>query len=156
MLGGEADPAARYIAPTVLDGLDADADAVREELFGPILPIVPLDDADAFIRLQRERPKPLALYGFARDRRVLDRIERETSSGAFGRNVAVAHLQVSGLPFGGVGASGYGAYHGRRSFDAFSHAKAVLAKPSRPDTLLLVTPPLSTARRVIIRRLLAR
>lgn len=154
--GGDVDPDVRYVAPTVLSPVDPDAASVTEELFGPILPIVPLDGLDAFCQLQRDRPKPLALYAFARDRAVLDRIERETTSGAFGRNVAVAHLQVPGLPFGGVGESGYGAYHGRRSFDVFSHRKAVLSKPTVPDTLRLVTPPITPAKRALIRGLITR
>ncbi|GAA2172554.1 aldehyde dehydrogenase family protein [Agrococcus versicolor] len=156
IVGGDVDRDARYVAPTFLADVAVDAPAVTEETFGPILPIVPLTDVDAFVALQRDRPKPLALYAFAGDRSVLDRIERETSSGAFGRNVALAHIMVRGLPFGGVGASGHGAYHGRRSFDLFSHAKAVLAKPTRPDTLALVIPPITERKRAVIRRLLLR
>lgn len=156
LTGGEVSTAERYIAPTVLDRVSADAPSVREEIFGPVLPIVTVDGLDRFLDIQRDRPKPLAAYGFARSKRVLDRIERTTSSGAFGRNVAVVHLQVPGLPFGGVGTSGYGAYHGKRSFDAFTHDKAVLAKPTFPDTLRLIIPPLSGWRRALIRRLIAR
>ncbi|QCR18963.1 aldehyde dehydrogenase family protein [Agrococcus sp. SGAir0287] len=155
VVGGEVDRDARYVAPTLLADVAIDAPAVTEETFGPILPIVPLASVEAFAALQRERPKPLALYAFG-DRGVLDRLERTTSSGAFGRNVAVAHVMVRGLPFGGVGASGHGAYHGRRSFDLFSHAKAVLAKPTRPETLALVFPPITEAKREVIRRLVLR
>lgn len=155
-LGGAHDAEARYLAPTVLDHVDAEAPSVAEEIFGPILPIVPLDGVDTFVALQRDRPKPLALYAFAGERGVLDRIERETTSGAFGRNVAVAHLQVPGLPFGGVGSSGHGAYHGKRGFDAFSHDKAILSKPTFPDTLQLVTPPITATKRALIRGLITR
>ncbi|MFC7430700.1 MULTISPECIES: aldehyde dehydrogenase family protein [unclassified Agrococcus] len=156
IVGGQVDRDARYLAPTLLGDVAPDAPAVTEETFGPILPIVPLDGVDAFLALQRDRPKPLALYAFAGDRRVLDRLERETTSGAFGRNVAVAHVMVRGLPFGGVGSSGHGAYHGRRTFDLFSHEKAVLAKPTRPETMSLVFPPITAGKRAVVRRLLLR
>ncbi len=156
ILGGEVDRDARYLAPTLLGDVAADAPVVTEETFGPVLPIVPLQGVDAFVALQRDRPKPLALYAFAGDRSVLDRLERETTSGAFGRNVAVAHVMVRGLPFGGVGASGHGAYHGRRTFDLFSHEKAVLAKPTRPETMSLVFPPITAGKRQVVRRLLLR
>ncbi|MFT4235162.1 MAG: aldehyde dehydrogenase family protein [Microbacterium sp.] len=154
--GGDVEVDARFVAPTILTGVAQDAASVTEEIFGPILPVLEADGVSEFIEAQRARPRPLALYAFAQNRRVLDRIERETVSGGYGRNVAVAHLQVTGLPFGGVGASGYGAYHGKRSFDAFTHAKAVLAKPAHPDTLRVIIPPVTPTRRTIIRRLLTR
>lgn len=155
IVGGQVDAADRYVAPTLLGDVAHDAPVVTEETFGPILPVVPLASADAFVALQRDRPKPLALYAFGA-RGVLDRLERDTTSGAFGRNVAVAHVMVRGLPFGGVGASGHGGYHGRRSFDLFSHAKAVLSKPTRPETLSLVFPPITDGKREVIRRLILR
>lgn len=155
-VGGESDRGDRYIAPTVFSNVPTSARGLTEEIFGPILPIAPLDTVDEFIAVQRARPTPLAIYGFAARAAPLDLIERQTSSGAFGRNIAVAQLQVGGLPFGGVGASGYGAYRGRRSFEAFSHAKAVLAKPTRPDTLRIAIPPFSPRRSALIRRLITR
>ncbi|GEK78790.1 aldehyde dehydrogenase family protein [Agrococcus baldri] len=139
--GGEHDAADRYFAPTILTDVDEQAPVMQEEIFGPILPVLPVDGVDDFIAATRDAPKPLALYVFARDRDALARVERETSSGALGRNVVVAHTGAPGLPFGGVGASGMGGYHGKHSFEAFSHRKAVLVKPASLDTLRLIYPP---------------
>ncbi|PSL36425.1 aldehyde dehydrogenase (NAD+) [Labedella gwakjiensis] len=155
-VGGTVDRAARYIAPTVVDGTRLDSALMEEEIFGPILPIVHVQDLDEAIRVIRSREKPLALYVFSSSREVERRILRETSSGAVGIGVPSAHLLVPGLPFGGVGASGSGAYHGKRSFDTFTHEKAVLRKPLSPDTVALVYPPFTARREGFIRRVIAR
>jgi aldehyde dehydrogenase (NAD+) len=102
----------------------------------------------------RGRDKPLALYVFARDRDAVRRVERETSSGSIGVNVAVAHVGAASLPFGGVGESGTGAYHGKHSFDAFSHRKPVLSKPTALDTLRVIYPPFSPRRGRLAKRIL--
>lgn len=152
--GGRADASTRYLAPTVLTELDADAPALAEEIFGPILPVVVVADASEAITRIRAGDKPLALSVFSADAAVRRRFLRETSSGAVGFDVAVAHLSVPGLPFGGVGESGSGAYHGRRGFEAFGHEKSVLAKPLAPDTLRLIYPPFTEAKRRFARGLL--
>lgn len=144
--GGKVDRDARYIAPTVLYGTRPDAAVMKEEIFGPILPILVVRDADAAIRFINSRPKPLAAYVFSRDHAVRFAFERRTSSGALGFNLPLGHLLSSRLPFGGVGLSGMGAYHGKAGFDTFSHIKTVVVKPQFPDTLRAVYPPFTEAK----------
>ncbi|MFC8201954.1 aldehyde dehydrogenase family protein [Streptomyces sp. NPDC057298] len=129
VVGGDSDRATKYIAPTVLADVEPDAPVMREEIFGPVLPIVTvpgLDDAIGFIN---DRDKPLALYVFTESDVTRERLAEETSSGGLGFGLPLAHLTVSDLPFGGVGESGMGNYHGRYSIETFSHRKAVLEKP---------------------------
>jgi aldehyde dehydrogenase (NAD+) len=153
-VGGEHDAAARYLAPTVLTEVAPGSPVMAEEIFGPILPILPVDGLDEAIRLIRSGDTPLALYVFTSSATVRRRILTETSSGAVGFGVPAAHLAVAGLPFGGVGGSGMGAYHGERSLRTFSHEKAVLRKPLAPDTLQLVYPPYTEAKDTFARGLL--
>ena len=140
-VGGRSEAASRYLAPTVLVDVPRDSAVMGEEIFGPVLPIVAVDGLDDAIAFIRSGDKPLALYVFSERRDVRRRILTETSSGAVGFGVPAAHLAVGGLPFGGVGESGSGAYHGRRSLETFSHEKAVLSKALAPDTLQLIYPP---------------
>ncbi|MEU6385953.1 aldehyde dehydrogenase family protein [Streptomyces bauhiniae] len=128
-VGGGSDRTHKYIAPTVLADVAPDAPVMREEIFGPILPIVTVPDLDAAVDFINDRDKPLALYVFTDSDSTRDRIAAETSSGGLGHGLPLAHLTVSDLPFGGVGESGMGNYHGRYSLDTFSHRKAVLSKP---------------------------
>ncbi|KQM15636.1 aldehyde dehydrogenase [Plantibacter sp. Leaf171] len=153
VIGGVVDASQRYIAPTVVNGVDASAAIMQEEIFGPILPILHVSGLEQAIAHIRAGEKPLALYVFSDDATTRRRFTRDTSSGALAFGVPAAHLMVPGLPFGGVGASGMGAYHGRHSFDTFSHAKAVFSKPLSPDTLSLVYPPFTEARDRIVRLL---
>ncbi len=102
---------------------------MAEEIFGPILPIVEVEDLDRAIAFINDREKPLALYAFTESGTTRDRLVSETSSGGVGFGLPVAHLTVSDLPFGGVGESGMGRYHGHYSLETFSHRKAVLDKP---------------------------
>jgi len=139
-LGGETDKASKYIAPTVLTGVDADAAVMREEIFGPVLPVVTYGAIEEAITFINARPKPLALYLFAKSSQTQDEVIEATSSGGACINDVVMHLAVPDLPFGGVGASGMGAYHGRTSFDAFSHAKSVLTKSNYLDVPLRYPP----------------
>ncbi|MFC5654871.1 aldehyde dehydrogenase family protein [Streptomyces nogalater] len=128
-VGGVGDRATKYLAPTVLADVDPDSPVMREEIFGPILPIVTVSGLDEAIGFINDRDKPLALYVFSESDETRARIAAETSSGGLGYGLPVAHLTVSDLPFGGVGESGMGNYHGRYSIETFSHRKAVLAKP---------------------------
>ncbi|KUO06947.1 aldehyde dehydrogenase family protein [Streptomyces sp. DSM 15324] len=139
--GGTHDRTTRYLAPTVLADVDPDAPVMREEIFGPLLPIVRVPDLDAAIAFITARDKPLALYGFTASRHAKHRLATETSSGALAFGIPNAHLTVPGLPFGGVGESGLGSYHGAHSIDTFSHTKAVLDKPLLLDPLRAVYPP---------------
>lgn len=102
---------------------------MQEEIFGPILPIVPVPHLDAAIAFINDRDKPLALYAFTASEDTKRRLLAETSSGALTFGLPVAHLTAPDLPFGGVGESGMGRYHGEYSLDTFSHTKAVLDKP---------------------------
>ncbi|WP_369031701.1 aldehyde dehydrogenase family protein [Streptomyces adonidis] len=129
VVGGAKDRTTKYIAPTVLADVDPASPVMSEEIFGPILPIVTVPGLDEAIGFINDRDKPLALYVFTESGATRERIAAETSSGAVGYGLPLAHLTVSDLPFGGVGESGMGSYHGRYSIETFSHRKAVLAKP---------------------------
>ncbi len=152
--GGRRDAATRYIEPTVLQ-VDAGAALMGGEIFGPVLPLVAVESAQAAIDFINHRDKPLSLYVFSADHGVRAAFAEKTSSGALNFGVPAAHLSVPGLPFGGVGASGMGSYHGRHSIETFSHRKAVLDKPLAPDTLALIYPPFGALKRQVIRRVLA-
>ncbi|SOD90376.1 aldehyde dehydrogenase family protein [Streptomyces sp. Ag109_G2-15] len=128
-VGGGSDRTDKYIAPTVLVDVDPKSPVMQEEIFGPILPVVTVPGLDAAIDFINDRDKPLALYVFSESDRTRGRIAAETSSGGLGYGLPLAHLTVSDLPFGGVGESGMGSYHGRYSIETFSHRKAVLSKP---------------------------
>jgi aldehyde dehydrogenase (NAD+) len=126
--GGQTDAATRFIAPTVLDNVDPDSALMQEEIFGPLLPVLAVRSADEAIDFIVKRDKPLALYVFTGTRKVKDAFRVGTSSGGLVINDTMMHISFDGLPFGGVGMSGMGAYHGRHGFDNFSHLKAVLEK----------------------------
>lgn len=138
--GGEIEPSSRYIAPTILTRVDPASAVMSQEIFGPVLPVITYASIDEAIGFVNARPKPLALYLFSNTNDVRDRVIAETSSGGACINDVVVHLAVPDLPFGGVGASGMGACHGRASFDTFSHAKAVLTKSERFDVPLRYAP----------------
>jgi aldehyde dehydrogenase (NAD+) len=154
-IGGDFDRATRYISPTVLTGVTAESSVMQGEIFGPLLPVLEVPDAEAAMRFVAAGDKPLAAYVFSDRRPVRRRWLTEVSSGGVVFNAAVVHLSVPGLPFGGVGESGSGSYHGRRSLLAFSHEKAVLSKPLKPDTLALLRAPYTAKRASLIRRLLS-
>jgi len=125
--GGDSDPETRFMALTLLGDVSPDAPVMQEEIFGPLLPVVGVKDIDEAIDFVTSRPKPLALYAFC-GKKNAQRVLENTSSGGACVNEVVNHFLVPGLPFGGVGTSGMGAYHGKHSFDCFSHHKGVLAK----------------------------
>ena len=151
---GKPVQAQRYIPPTVLADVKRDAPVMQEEIFGPILPMITVTDLDDAIDFINSKSKPLALYVFSENTLVRRAFTERTSSGALAFNVAVIHLSVPGLPFGGVGESGIGAYRGKRSFDTFSHEKAILSKPLKPETLALVFPPFTESKKKLIKGLL--
>lgn len=124
--GGETDAGERYIAPTVLSGVRPDAPVMREEIFGPILPVLTVGSIDEALAFVNARPKPLALYLFSRNRQTTERVLRGTTAGGTIVNHVICHLANPDLPFGGVGESGQGSYHGLAGFRAFSHERAVL------------------------------
>jgi aldehyde dehydrogenase (NAD+) len=149
--GGGSDSAELRIEPTVIvDPSPSDA-VMADEIFGPILPVLTVDSLDSAAEFVNGKPKPLALYLFTSSRTVARAlIDRIPSGGAVVNHVAM-HCMVPQLPFGGVGASGMGAYHGRWGFEAMSHRRAVLAKRARPD-LKVIYPPYSDAAVKIMRR----
>ncbi len=140
VVGGAADPDDRYVAPTILRNVRPDAKVMQEEIFGPILPVLTVESVDEAIEFVNAREKPLALYVFTRDKATSRRVVERTSSGGACINDVVAHLGVPDLPFGGVGESGMGAYHGRHGFETFSHRKAVLDKSTLVDPALRYPP----------------
>ena len=125
IVGGATNTSERYIEPTLLDGVKPDAAILREEIFGPVLPIVEYDNIDDAICYILDREKPLALYVFAEES-VERRVIRHTSSGGACVNDVIMHIANEHLPFGGVGNSGMGRYHGRDSLYSFSHRRSVL------------------------------
>lgn len=151
--GGEAREEELYIAPTILTRTPADAAVMQEEIFGPILPVLAVKSADEAIAFINKREKPLAIYLFAEDAQVRREVINGTSSGAVTVNYPSVHAAMPGLPFGGVGNSGIGAYHGRASFETFSHRKSVFMKGTWPDPNLAY-PPLSRLKERIIRKLM--
>lgn len=112
--------------PVALENVSADSLIMQEEIFGPILPIIAIADMNAAIEYVNSRPKPLALYWFGKDQKRLQQVLDKTRSGGVTVNDTLLHVAVEGLPFGGVGASGMGAYHGKTGFETFSHRKSVL------------------------------
>ena len=138
--GGDGDIETRYISPTILSDVSPDAPVMQEEIFGPILPLLPVADIDEAIAFVLDRPKPLALYIFSEREAICEKILAATTSGAACVNTVMYHAANPNLPFGGVGESGIGAYHGRHGFEAFSHRKAVLERSTAIDPPLLYPP----------------
>ncbi len=139
-VGGETDVHQSYIAPTVLIGVQASDVVMQEEIFGPILPVLTVDSLDEAISFVNARPHPLALYVFADDQRVNDKVVASTTSGGVTVNGTIFHMTGQYLPFGGVGESGMGAYHGRSGVDTFQHLKPVLKRSTRVDAPLAYPP----------------
>jgi len=128
VIGGETVQSDLYIAPTVVTGVKEDDSLMKDELFGPIFPIMNVTSPQEAIMFINSRPKPLSLYVFTKDKKVQKQFQSDTSSGSMVMNDAVVHLSVETLPFGGVGESGMGNYHGRYTFLTFSHEKSVLVR----------------------------
>jgi aldehyde dehydrogenase (NAD+) len=152
-LGGETDAEQRYIAPTVLRGVAPDAAIMGEEIFGPVLPVLPVAGVDEAIEFVNERDRPLALYVFSDSKRTQEHVLTNTTSGGAGINATVLQVAVPDLPFGGIGPSGMGGYHGRAGFETFSHRKGVLAKSTRVDPAFAY-PPYTKRKQRILRRFL--
>ena len=130
--GGEIDPAERYIEPTLLADVEPTSPVMQEEIFGPVLPMIPFNTTDEAVRFINNREKPLALYYFGREAEGWRFVHR-TSAGGSCINDTIMHIANENIPFGGVGNSGMGNYHGRLSFDAFSHRRSVVATPTWLD-----------------------
>ncbi|HZI09509.1 MAG TPA: aldehyde dehydrogenase family protein [Myxococcus sp.] len=138
--GGRVDAETRYVAPTVLADVTPDAPIMEEEIFGPVLPVLRYESLDEVVTQVRAGGKPLALYVFSHDEATVERLLRETSAGGTCVNTVVLHNANPNLPFGGVGQSGVGAYHGETGFKTFSHERAVL-RQGRAGLAHLFFPP---------------
>ena len=149
--GGTTDRGDRYIAPTVLAGVSPESPVMSEEIFGPLLAVLAVDDLDQAIGFVNNRDKPLALYIFSGSSDSVERVLQRTSAGGVCVNHTVLHVGVGALPFGGVGGSGMGAYHGRAGFETFSHRKSILRKPTKPDPAIMY-PPYKSWKYKLIRR----
>ncbi|KAA0234065.1 MAG: Aldehyde dehydrogenase [Acidimicrobiales bacterium] len=138
--GGEHDREQRFIAPTIVIDPSPSAPVMQDEIFGPVLPVLRVEDVGRAVEFVNDRPKPLALYLFSSSADTVEDVIEQTSSGGACVNHCVVHVLPSNLPFGGVGPSGMGAYHGKAGFDAFSHRKPVLTKPIWPDPKVMYPP----------------
>lgn len=151
-IGGDWDRDDRYLAPTVLTGVSRDDPVMQQEIFGPILPVLTVRDPAAAIEAIAAGEKPLTISVFSRDRRVRSAFRAGTSSGSIVLNAVGVQLIALKLPFGGVGESGMGAYHGEESLRRFSHERSVLAKGRWPNLAAAAFPPVTAKRERLIRR----
>lgn len=140
IVGGETDKSEKYIAPTLLNVKDTSKKVMQEEIFGPILPVIEFDKLEEAINFINSRPKPLALYFFSNSKENEELVLRNTSSGGACVNETIMHITNGELPFGGVGDSGIGAYHGKSSFELFSHQKSVMKRSTLIDVKLRYAP----------------
>jgi len=140
IIGGKTDPTDNYIAPTVIDNVSMDHKVMESEIFGPILPVLDYENLSQAIEIVNRRPKPLSFYLFSDNRETKERILRETTAGGGCVNDTVVHLSTRSLPFGGVGDSGMGRYHGKAGFDTFSNRKSILKRPFWLDVNLRYPP----------------
>uniref|UniRef100_UPI0037E9AC33 aldehyde dehydrogenase family 3 member A2-like n=1 Tax=Semicossyphus pulcher TaxID=241346 RepID=UPI0037E9AC33 len=147
-VGGDNDESQCYIAPTVLKDVTGEAKVMKEEIFGPLLPIISVSGVDEAIQFINEREKPLVVYVFSHDNKLIKRVIAETSSGALLANDCLVHFTVSALPFGGVGNSGMGCYHGRHSFDQLSHLRSCLIKKLKMEGVNGMRYPPHTAKKL--------
>jgi aldehyde dehydrogenase (NAD+) len=146
--GGRMDVANRYVEPTIVLDPPPDSALMQEEIFGPVLPVIAVDDMKAAMRMVAARPKPLALYVFTRDEALAD-AARAISAGTVCINDAVIFMVSPELPFGGVGASGMGRYSGWYGFETFSHMKPVMTRSFRFDAPIRYPPYSDTKARLL-------
>ena len=140
IIGGQYDLESRYIAPTIMKDVTWDDDVMKDEIFGPIMPVLTYDNIENVIETINKQPKPLAFYVFSESESVQAYLMDQIPFGGGCINDTILHVAVQELPFGGVGASGIGAYHGEESFKAFSHRKSVLKKSTKIDLKFLYPP----------------
>ncbi len=152
-IGGGSDASKLNIQPTVVVDPAADEPLMTDEIFGPILPVLTVQNLDEAIEFVNARPKPLAAYLFTKAKAVRERVIKEVPAGGMVVNHLLFHFATHKLPFGGVGPSGLGAYHGKFGFEEFSHRKSVLTKPTRPDVASFIYPPYTEKAWKLARRL---
>lgn len=149
IFGGESDEKLLKIAPTILDGVTLDDACMKEEIFGPILPVLTFESVNEALKIVKNFEKPLALYLFSNDKKVVNRILQSVSFGGGCVNDTIIHLATTKMGFGGVGYSGYGSYHGKRSFLTFSHEKSIVKKNPSVDLPIRYQPYSKTKDRLI-------
>ena len=152
-IGGGSDASKLSIQPTVVVDPDPAEPLMTDEIFGPILPVVTVQSLDDAITFVNSRPKPLAAYLFTKTKSIRERVVKEVSAGGMVINHLLFHFATNKLPFGGVGPSGMGAYHGKFGFEQFSHRKTVMTKPTRPDVSAIIYPPYTDKAWKLARRL---
>lgn len=152
VLGGQVDEQDLYFSPTIVVDPDPNSALMGDEIFGPILPVITVESLSEAINFVKARPHPLASYVFAGDNDAVEEVLSQVTSGGAAVNHAVLQLTVPELPFGGVGDSGMGSYHGRAGFETFTHRKSVLHKAVKPDVKLLY-PPYGRLKRRLLRKL---
>ncbi|TPX42069.1 hypothetical protein SeMB42_g03403 [Synchytrium endobioticum] len=154
--GGKLDENTRWMQPTVVVGVKAEDPLMEGEIFGPILPIVDCGSVDEAIKFVNDRERPLALYVFTKNQKIIDRVKRSTYSGGFLANDVIMHQVPTELPFGGIGPSGMGAYTGKSSYYAFTHRKGSMIKAQAMEaTNSLRYPPYTENKRKILAFLLS-
>jgi aldehyde dehydrogenase (NAD+) len=153
-IGGGSDASSISIQPTVVVDPDPSEPLMTDEIFGPILPVVTVENLDEAIKFVNARPKPLAAYLFTKAKNIRERVIKEISAGGMVINQLMFHFASNKLPFGGVGPSGMGAYHGKFGFEEFSHKKAVVTKPTRPDAMSFMYPPYTERAKKLARKLI--
>ena len=139
-VGGAVDEKEHYVEPTILCPDHFEVASMQEELFGPILPVFGYDNLNEALSYIRENPKPLALYIFSSDKQMVEQVITKTSSGGVSINDTISHIINPNLPFGGVGSAGMGAYHGKYSFETFSHHRSILKKSTKVKMTLTYPP----------------
>jgi aldehyde dehydrogenase (NAD+) len=152
-LGGGSDPSELRIQPTVVVDPDPDEPLMKNEIFGPVLPVISVQSLDDAIKFVNSRPKPLSAYLFTKTRAIREKVIKEVPAGGMLVNHLAFQVGTAKLPFGGVGPSGMGAYHGRWGFEEFSHHKSVMTKPTRPDLSSVIYPPYTEKAWKLARRL---
>jgi aldehyde dehydrogenase (NAD+) len=153
VIGGGSDSSKISIQPTVVVDPDPAEPLMTDEIFGPILPVVTVQSLDDAIGFVNSRPKPLSAYLFTKTKSIRDRVIKEVSAGGMVINHLLFQFSTNKLPFGGVGPSGMGAYHGQFGFEQFSHKKTVMTKPTRPDVGAFIYPPYTEKAFKLARRL---
>jgi len=152
-IGGGSDASKLVIQPTVVVDPDPAEPLMTDEIFGPILPVMTVQSLDDAISFVNSRPKPLAAYLFTKSKSIRERVVKEVPAGGMVINHLLFHFATNKLPFGGVGPSGMGAYHGKFGFEEFSHRKTVMTKPTRPDVGAFIYPPYTEKAWKLARRL---
>lgn len=151
--GGNFDIDQLYIEPTILDKVSWDDKVMEDEIFGPILPVIEYESLDNMIKMINSRPKPLSLYVFSENKDIWERIIHSVSFGGGCINDTISHIVSPYLPFGGVGSSGIGTYHGKSSFETFSHRKSIMKKTTKVN-LDLIYPPYKEKKVKLIKKIL--